>query len=245
VLAALAARADAGRHDLTDYARLPASDHARRWAQETIWTMRIHTFAIPTAAVATIAFVVFAIAGHAAETAPMPAPAPTATTPEPVAALEASSAEHCENPPTDRVANLAEFDRIKELAGTWEMKDPTGKNPPIRIEYALTAGGSAVTEREFAGTDGEMLSVYFIKSGKLHLVHYCGLGNRPEMALDSSDATSLHFGFVAGSLDDPDEMHMHELTISRPDADHFNQEWVMYNGGEAQDLAVFSYSRVK
>jgi hypothetical protein len=153
--------------------------------------------------------------------------------------------EECAIPPSAAATN-AEFKRIKELVGTWELVDPEQKqSTPVHVEYALTSNGNAVTQKDFAGTEHEMLSVWFVKGGKLHLIHYCHLDNRPEMELVSSDDTSLRLDLVAGSVADPNEQHMHALTVTRADADHLRNAWDFFDQGSKQGVADFEFVRVK
>ena len=57
--------------------------------------------------------------------------------------------------------------------------------------------------------------MYDDKAGKLAMTHYCILGNRPEMALKSSDATSVTFDLDAAccAFDTKKESHMCGTTI--------------------------------
>ena len=109
-----------------------------------------------------------------------------------------------------------EFERMKSLVGTWTGKTDMGQGPvEISIQYRLIAAGSVLEERCFAGTPNEMVTMYYDKAGKLAMTHYCMLGNRPEMALKSSDAKSLTFDLDAAccAFDTKKESHMHGITI--------------------------------
>ena len=115
----------------------------------------------------------------------------------------------------------AEFERMKTLVGSWTGKTDMGQGPvDLTIQYRLIAAGSVLEERIMAGTPNEMITMYYDKAGKLALTHYCMLGNRPEMALKTSDAKSLTFDFDACCAIDPKkESHMHALTLRFDDAD--------------------------
>ena len=109
-----------------------------------------------------------------------------------------------------------EFERMKILVGTWTGKTDMGQGPvEISLEYRLIAAGSVLEERCMAGTPNEMVTMYYDKGGKLAMTHYCMLGNRPEMALKSSDAKSLTFDLDASccTFDATKESHMHGITI--------------------------------
>ena len=116
----------------------------------------------------------------------------------------------------------AEFERMKTLVGSWTGKTDMGQGPvDLTIQYRLIAAGTVLEERIMAGTPNEMITMYYDKAGKLALTHYCMLGNRPEMALKSSDAKSLTFDLDASccSFDTKKESHMHGITIRFDDPD--------------------------
>ena len=109
-----------------------------------------------------------------------------------------------------------EFERMKSLVGSWKgkMTMPNEGKIDITVSYRVLAGGSAIEERTFAGTPKEMVTMYYDQGGKLALTHYCSLGNRPTMAMKSSDKKSITFDFdeVCG-IDPKKESHMHALKI--------------------------------
>ena len=115
-----------------------------------------------------------------------------------------------------------EFARMKTLVGAWHGKTDMGQGPvDITIRYRLLAAGSVLEERVFEGTPNEMVTMYYEKDGKLALTHYCMMGNRPAMALKSSDAKSIQFDFDGSccTIDPKKESHMHALSIAFDDAD--------------------------
>jgi hypothetical protein len=82
----------------------------------------------------------------------------------------------------------SEFERMKQLVGSWEGTSDMGKaGEKVRVEYRLTAGGSALLETLFPGSGEEMVSVYHDRNGKLAMTHYCMLRNQPKMALAKAD----------------------------------------------------------
>src|SRR5689334_11531769 len=86
----------------------------------------------------------------------------------------------------------AEFERIKQLAGRWNGTAHGDNNMPgMSVEYKVTGGGSAVEERLFPGTPHEMVSMYYDENGKLTMTHYCMIGNRPKMTLESASPTQI------------------------------------------------------
>src|SRR6266852_9843928 len=82
----------------------------------------------------------------------------------------------------------ASFDNVKALLGQWEgTTKMDGKDTPVTASYEMTAGGTAILERLFAGTPHEMVSVYHSDGTKVAMTHYCMLGNQPEMTLREAD----------------------------------------------------------
>ena len=140
-----------------------------------------------------------------------------------------------------------EFARMKTLAGTWKGKADMGQGSmEFTVEYRLVAGGSVLEERIFAGTPKEMVTMYHDQKGKLALTHYCMLGNRPVMLLESSDNKTLKFDFdETCGVDSKTETHMHSLSITFDDSDTIIQNWRLFADGKARDDHPFTLKRVK
>ena len=92
----------------------------------------------------------------------------------------------------------AAFARLAALAGTHDatMNKPDGE--PTRVEYRLTAGGSALEERLFVGEPHEMITLYTADGDSILATHYCLGNNQPTMRLnvDQSKPDELVFDFV-------------------------------------------------
>src|SRR5690242_16920885 len=75
------------------------------------------------------------------------------------------------------------FEKIKALSGEWEVAAGPGSHDhgPMAgtVSYKLTAGGSAVLETLFGGSEHEMVTLYYVDGDTLAMTHYCMLGNRP------------------------------------------------------------------
>lgn len=140
-----------------------------------------------------------------------------------------------------------EFERMKQLVGVWEGASDMGKQgEKVRVEYRLTAGGSALVETLFPGTPGEMISVYHDSKGKLAMTHYCSLHNQPRMTLRKADAKTIELGFAKhNDINPARETHMHDLSITFTDKDHIVQKWTMFEKGKAAKVATFNLSRVR
>ena len=139
-----------------------------------------------------------------------------------------------------------EYERMKQLVGVWEGTSNMGKEgQTIRVEYRLTAGGSAIVETLFPGTPEEMISVYYDNKGKLSMTHYCMLQNRPFMKLQKASGDSLDFVLAKRSGIDPEkDAHMHALTISFTDKDHIVENWTYFEGGKEKGVTKLNLSRV-
>lgn len=141
----------------------------------------------------------------------------------------------------------ADFQRIKGLVGVWKGTADMGKGPQeVTVEFAPTAGGSAIVERLFPGTPHEMLDVYFDQGKKLMMTHYCAIGNRPHMALKKSEGKEMKFVLSNDPVIDPiRDTHMHSLKITFTDEDNITQDWVMFKRGKETDVSTFKLTRVR
>jgi hypothetical protein len=140
-----------------------------------------------------------------------------------------------------------EFERVKQLVGVWEGTSDMGKaGGKVRVEYSLTAGGSALIETLSPGNEEEMVSVYHDQKGILVMTHYCTLHNQPHMTLAKSDAQSLDLVFTKkGNVIDPaKEKHMHAVSFSFTDNDHFVQTWTMFDKGKKAEEVAFKLTRM-
>jgi hypothetical protein len=142
----------------------------------------------------------------------------------------------------------AEFERMKSLVGSWTGKTDMGKGPEeITIQYRLIAAGSVLEERCMVGTPNEMVTMYYDKGGKLAATHYCMLGNRPEMALKSSDAKSITFDLDASccAFDTKKESHMAGMTIRFDGSDTITTSCKAIMDGKAMPEHATVLKRVK
>lgn len=140
-----------------------------------------------------------------------------------------------------------EFERMKTLVGTWQGKTDMGQGPiEITVRYRLLAGGSVLEERIFEGTPNEMISMYYDQGGKLAMTHYCMMGNRPGMTLNSSDAKSIKFDFdKTCGINPTKESHMHALTITFDDADTITSSCKAIMDGKEMPEHPTTLKRVK
>ena len=141
----------------------------------------------------------------------------------------------------------AEFERMKRLVGTWEGNSNMGKEgAKVKVEYHLTAGGSALIETLFPGSAEEMISVYHDRHGKLAMTHYCMLHNQPRMTLRKADNKTIELAFAkkGNDIDPAKEKHMHAVAITFTDNDHIVQKWTMFDKGKDKGGVTFELTRM-
>jgi len=133
------------------------------------------------------------------------------------------------------------FAQLKSLAGTWSGHAMTPDGPPASVSYRLTAGGTAVMETLFGGTEHEMLTVYTLNGNEIVATHFCGAGNQPVMKLDKAQSTpdKLVFSFVSvGGEHAKDHPHVHNGFIHLTGNDQLEASWAM----QTPDGSAFEHS---
>jgi len=140
-----------------------------------------------------------------------------------------------------------EFERMKSLIGTWKGQTDMGQGPiEITVKYRLLAGGSVLEERVFEGTPNEMVTMYYDQGGKLAMTHYCMFGNRPGMALKSSDEKTIKLDFDSMcGINPTKESHMHALSIHFDDSDTITTSCKAIIDGKEQPEHPTTLKRVK
>lgn len=152
--------------------------------------------------------------------------------------------DECVLPPA--YVGSAEFQKLKSLAGTWEMDDPMNPGTKSQVIYDVTSNGSAVVERMNSGSPHEMVAVYHDERGTLAMTHYCAIGNQPKLALQSSSDDTITMSLAKSSGINPKrEDHMHTLELTFLGPDQVKQAWIGYQKGKRQPPAVFTLTRVK
>jgi hypothetical protein len=141
------------------------------------------------------------------------------------------------------------FEQFKQLAGEW-VGTATGHGPDqkdVHVQFKVTAGGSAVVETEFPGTDKEMVTVITPDGADLALTHYCMLGNQPHMKADGKGAADkVAFKFVGVGNANPDkDMFMHDVTYTFVDKDTLKAEWTHCHEGKVGGAVVIELKRKK
>ncbi|MFN2385187.1 MAG: hypothetical protein ABR576_02700 [Thermoanaerobaculia bacterium] len=137
------------------------------------------------------------------------------------------------------------WERLKTLVGDWE--GTYGEKQPVRINYRLVSGGSALMETLHpGGNEPEMVTMYHMDDGRLMMTHYCSEANQPRMraGAKSADASKLDFVFVDGTNISPGAGHMTRLVVTFRGPNQFEQRWTHAAKGE-EHTGLFRFSRKK
>jgi hypothetical protein len=144
----------------------------------------------------------------------------------------------------------AEFDQIKALAGGWSGKAAHGgDSQSAEVTYRLTAGGNAVVETLFPGTEHEMVTVYYLEGEQLALTHYCVVGNQPHMVAkpgaSGPEGTTIVFEChgLGTNMASEDDAHMHTATLEILGNDHIRTTWQMFEKQKQTHAATFDLTR--
>lgn len=161
----------------------------------------------------------------------------------------AQTEAHKMDPPKPAAAPKSEaqlsFDLLKTLAGEWEgavetdmpeaLKAQLGAGAdmkPLHVTMRVTSRGNVlVHEFQEANTPldpkkyDHPVTMMYLDSGQLNLVHYCDAGNRPRMTGKMSpDGKRLEFDFV--ELSGSDKFgHMEHAVFTVIDENHHVEEW--------------------
>jgi hypothetical protein len=92
------------------------------------------------------------------------------------------------------------FDLLKTLAGTWKGPITTDNaamstDQPMPLSIRVASSGNALIHE--LSTPGPEVTVLYLDSDQLALLHYCDFGNRPHMAARSSaDGKTVEFDLI-------------------------------------------------
>ncbi len=130
-----------------------------------------------------------------------------------------------------------EFERLRQLAGTWEASGPEGK---VVTTYRVSGDGSAVLNFLFPDTPQEMLTVFHPDGAKIMATHYCAAHNQPRMVAEpAADPKVLTFRFKdITNLSSPNDDYIEGLVITFVDADHHTQEWTSREKGKQAKFSI-------
>jgi hypothetical protein len=92
------------------------------------------------------------------------------------------------------------FDLLKTLAGNWKGPITTdnpawGTDQLMPLSIRVASSGNALIHE--LSTPGPEVTVFYLDSDRLALLHYCDFGNRPHMvAQPSADGKTIEFDLV-------------------------------------------------
>jgi hypothetical protein len=171
-------------------------------------------------------------------------------------AAQSDAHKSVENPaPSDAQKS---FDQLKTLAGTWagnlttDPKDPEMEGTHPQVTLRVTSRGNAIVhEMKEAGMPDDPakydhpVTMLYVDSGRLTLVHYCDAGNRPRMtAKVSPDGKKVEFEFL--DLSGGNEYgHMHHSVFTIIDANHHTEDWTYMMPGDKPMHAHMDLQRTK
>src|SRR5262245_35140651 len=138
-----------------------------------------------------------------------------------------------------------DFGPLASLVGEWEGKDTDGKS--MTPSYQWTGGGTSLVETMPKTQKPATMTMYHADKSSLMLTHYCKLGNQPHMRSDrpGGDAKTLICNFVdITNLAQPTDPHMHKVSFTFQDHDHWTQEW-MPSQDEKELPHRFEFTRTK
>jgi hypothetical protein len=150
------------------------------------------------------------------------------------------------------------FDTVKSLAGNWEgpvtvdPPQPQWDAKPLHVTMRVTSRGNAlVHELQEANTPFDPtkydhpVTMLYLDSDRLTLIHYCDAGNRPRMvARRSPDGKTIEFDFVDIS-GGTQYGHMHHAVFTAIDANHHTEDWTYMMPGDKPIHAHFDLQRTK
>lgn len=136
---------------------------------------------------------------------------------------------------------------VERLVGDWEEVGSDGKpTGTIVSSYRPTAAGTAVLETVFPGTKHEMVTLYREEGGALVLTHYCVSGNQPEFRAERTAPNQIVYRMTKiSNLDEKNEPHMRQGTVTWLGEDSIRTEWLEYRGDEVTFTARYQLTRRK
>jgi hypothetical protein len=139
------------------------------------------------------------------------------------------------------------FEKIRKLEGDWVMVKDGKPSDEVVSKFRVTAGGSAVVETIFPGSDHEMVTVYTQEGPDVVLTHYCVLGNQPKLkAAAGADPNKLVFKCIGGGNLKPEkDSHMGAATVTFLNDNEYKAEWTRCENGKDCETHAFHVVRKK
>src|SRR6266851_4795626 len=150
------------------------------------------------------------------------------------------------------------FATMKSLAGEWEGPVTVSEMPqmsggkPTHLSLRVTSRGNVlVHEMQEAGTPLDAtkydhpITMFYVDSDRLTLIHYCDAGNRPRMTGKvSPDGKTVEFEFADLSGGNA-YGHMYHAVFTKIDADHHTEDWTYMMPGDKPMHAHMDLQRTK
>ncbi len=169
-----------------------------------------------------------------------------------VAFAQSDMEKAMEKPDAQKSDSQQAFDKIKNLAGSWEGRvttfppDPDIQGKIIQASLRVTSMGNAlVHEMTGAGRPDHPVTMFYLDGDRLLLTHYCDAGNRPRMTgTMSPDGKTVEFQFldVSGGTQ---YGHMDHAVLTLIDANHHVEEWTYMQPGDKPVRGRMDLQRVK
>jgi gas vesicle protein len=125
-----------------------------------------------------------------------------------------------------KVSANAAFEKIKTLAGLHHANQMTADGPTTKVEYKISANGTAIFETMFGGEPHEMITVYTVDGDSVMATHFCSGGNQPVMRLNAakSNEHELVFDFerITGAVT---PNHINGVTFTFGDDGKVEESW--------------------
>lgn len=124
----------------------------------------------------------------------------------------------------------ATFKQLTSLVGDWVG---VYEGTPIKVQYTLTADGSALMLVEQPGDPDAMITMFTVDGDHVVATHYCSAHNQPRMTTigpgDLAHGVVFSLMGVTG-LKTPDDWHNTGLTVRRDENQLIHQWTYQYNG---------------
>jgi len=140
------------------------------------------------------------------------------------------------------------FDLMKTLAGTWQGSVSTD-NPawstdkPIPLSIRVASHGDALVHELNTGTPE--VTVFYVESDRLTLIHYCDFGNRPHMVAEPlTDGKTIEFELVDYSGSN-EVGHVSHGVFTIIDTSHHLEDWTFMLAGGKPVHAHIDFKRVQ
>ena len=104
----------------------------------------------------------------------------------------------------------------------------------MRASYEALASG-VVMERLQPEGEASMITMYSLDGDHIVAIHFCSAGNQPILKTGAVSAATGKYDFQierAYGMRSPEELHMVELSVTLPDADHVTQAWTNLDHGK-------------